>query len=421
MHKLSLENQALKNENQRARLERAELEQKIIRLEKNISTVEEQKASALREAQIKEKALQDHIRTKEELFQKDKERFEKSFQEMKENLKTEFQNISQNIFEKKAKDYKSQSEESIGHILNPLKQQIADFEKLVSDYYAGEGKARHSLSDVVQKLSEAHEKSVKAVARLDQTVKGGAKVLGDYGEMILERLLKASGLREGEEFFLQGKGLHLKGAAGENVKPDVVIRLPGKGDIVIDSKTSSLAPYQEYIQAGTEEERREKSKRILSSLKKHISDLSETSYHSVKNLKAPGFTFLFIPHEGILLAALNQDPSVFDAAWKKQISIVTPNTLASALQTVVALWNMERQNKNAEKIAEQGGKMYDGFARFLEYFEDMGKNLEKADKSYERARSKLFAGRTNLISQAENLKKLGVNVSKPLPDRVSAG
>ena len=289
-----------------------------------------------------------------EAGQKELEEQRKTIEEMGKKLKLEFENMAQRIFEEKAKTYKSQSEESISALLNPLKQKITDFQKQVSDYYDKEGKERYSLDTAVKNLAEAHQKTTEKTTQLVQALKGSSKIQGDWGEMVLERLLEDCGLREGEDFILQGKGLQLQAEDGGHLKPDVVVRLPDNRHIVIDSKVS-LAPYQEYVNSKTKEERLQHAGSVETSLRQHIKNLAGKSYFISDKLNTPDFTFLFVPLEGGLIA-LNQSQKIFEEAWKQSIVIVTPTTLLAALKTVTAVWKMERQNKNVRKLPKKAGK-----------------------------------------------------------------
>ena len=349
-----------------------------------------------------------------EAGQKELEEQRKTIEEMGKKLKLEFENLAQKIFEEKAKTYKNQSEESLSVLLNPLKQKITDFQKQVSDYYDKEGRERHSLDTAVKNLTTAHQKTTEETAKLIQALKGSSKIQGDWGEMVLERLLKACGLQEGEDFILQGKGLKLQAEDGAHLKPDVVVRLPDSRHIVIDSKVS-LASYQEYVKAQTEKEKLQHANAVEHSLRQHVKNLAGKSYFISDKLNTPDFTFLFVPLEGVFLVALNQDQKLFEEAWKQSIIIVTPTTLLAALKTVAAVWRLERQNKNVREIAKESGKMYDKFVGFLNNMKDLGKGLEVAKRSYENALNQLESGRGNLIRRAEKIKQLGADTTKELP------
>ena len=207
--------------------------------------------------------------------------------------------------------------------------------------------------------------------------------------------------------------MQLQAEDGGHLKPDVVVRLPDNRHIVIDSKVS-LAPYQEYVNSKTKEERLQHAGSVETSLRQHIKNLAGKSYFISDKLNTPDFTFLFVPLEGVLIA-LNQSQKIFEEAWKQSIVIVTPTTLLAALKTVTAVWKMERQNKNVREIAKESGKMYDKFVGFLNNMKDLGKGLEVAKRSYDTALNQLESGRGNLIKKAEKIKQLGADTTKELP------
>ena len=363
----------------------------------------EEKLQTLREEHLRETVLK-------EAAQKELESQAQLLSQMKEKLTLEFKNLAQNIFEKKTE----QSEKSLSAILNPLKEKITDFKNQVSDFYDKEGKQRHSLEMELKNLVEAHQKTTSETARLSRALKGSAKIQGDWGEMVLERILQASGLREGSEFTLQGKGLGMKTEEGESLKPDVVVHLPDKRDIVIDSKVS-LIDYYNYLKAETEEEKETCARHTSESLLKHVKNLSEKDYSASDKVNAPRFTFMFIPLEGVFSLALSRDQSLFEKAWQQSIVIVTPTNLLATLKTVSSIWKMEKQNKNVRKIALESGKMYDKFVGFLEDMKNLEKGLDTAQKNYHSAFNKLKGGTGNLIARAEKIKHLGAGSKKDLP------
>ena len=337
----------------------------------------------------------------------------KDFEEIKQKFRLEFENLTQNILEEKTKTYKTRAEESLSALLTPLKTKITDFQKQVAECYEKEGRQRHSLESTVKELQRAHQNTLQETTRLTEALKGNSKVQGDWGEVVLEKILEDSGLRKNEEFILQGKGLELKTEEGNRLKPDVVIRLPEERHIVIDSKVS-LTHYHEYMKAKTKEDQEQWAGQMISSLSQHINSLSEKSYSVSNKLIAPDFTFMFIPLEGVFSLALHLEQALFEKAWNKSIVIVTPTTLLAALRTVASIWKMEKQNKNALKIASESGKMYDKLVGFVNDMKNIGRGLEMAEKSYSEAFNKLKHGRGHLIGRAEKIKQLGAAASKDL-------
>lgn len=382
--------------------------------------LEKEKMNLLRENHQKEEEIRsltgklEREMAYKESVQKELEGQKQLIDEMRKKLHLEFESLSRRIFEKETETYKKRSEESLSALLDPLKEKIIDFKKQVSDFYDKEGKERHSLGVAVKDLLEAHKKTTEETVHLTQALKGNVKIQGDWGEMVLERILKASGLRQGEEFTLQGKGLGMKTEEGGPLKPDVVVHLPDNRDIVIDSKVS-LTPYHKYIQAETEQEREDSIRGVANSLSQHIKDLAEKDYSASGQLRAPDFTFMFIPLEGVFSLVISRDQGIFEEAWARSIFIVTPTNLLAALKTVSSIWKLERQNKNVRQIASESGKMYDKFVGFLNDMKDIGKGLDSAQKNYDSALRKLQTGQGNLVSRAEKIKQLGAGSKKELP------
>lgn len=395
LSELKAENDFLKRDREDLQAEMKEREKRILEMTETLSRLETEKNLA-------DKALAGQ---------------QKNFEEIQRKFRLEFEGLAQKILEEKAKTYKARSEESLSALLAPLKTRITDFQKQVAECYEREGRERHSLQSTVKDLQMVHQNALQETARLTEALKGNAKIQGDWGEVVLERILEDSGLRRGEEFILQGKGLELKTEEGERLKPDVVIRLPEERHIVIDSKVS-LIHYHEYVKAKTEEEKEQYAGRVIHSLSQHISSLSEKSYSFSNKLIAPDFTFMFIPLEGVFSLVLHLEQGLFEKAWNKSIVIVTPTTLLAALRTVSSVWKMEKQNKNALKIASESGKMYDKLVGFVSDMKNIGRGLEMAEKSYAEAFNKLKQGRGHLIGRAEKIKQLGAAASKELSSEV---
>ena len=392
---LKAENDFLKKDRENLQIEVKNREKRILEMTKTLSRLETEKIQA-------DKVLSGR---------------QKNFEEIRQKFRLEFENLAQNLLEEKAKTYKTRSEESLSALLTPLKTRITDFQKQVAECYEREGRERHSLESTVKELQMVHQNALQETARLTEALKGSAKIQGDWGEVVLERILEDSGLRKGKEFILQGKGLGLKTAEGNRLKPDVVIRLPEERHIVIDSKVS-LIHYHEYMKAKTEEEKEQYANRIVQSLSQHINNLSEKSYPVSHKMSAPDFTFMFIPLEGVFSLVLHLEQTLFEKAWNKSIVIVTPTTLLAALKTVSSVWKMEKQNKNALKIASESGKMYDKLVGFVSDMKNIGRGLEMAEKSYTEAFNKLKRGKGHLIGRAEKIKQLGAAASKELSSEI---
>lgn len=392
---LKTENNFLQKEKDRLLKEEKRREEQILEMTETLSRLETEKNLA-------DRALTEQRR---------------NFEEIRQKFRLEFENLAQNLLEEKANIYKARSEESLSTILAPLKAKITDFQKQVTEFYDREGRERHSLGAAVKDLTAAHQNALQETARLTQALKGSSKVQGDWGEVVLERILEYSGLRRDEEFILQGKGMELKTDEGDRLKPDVVIRLPEERHIVIDSKVS-LIHYHEYMKAKTDEEKDQYISQIIQSLSHHINSLSEKSYSVSDKLIAPDFTFMFIPLEGVFSLVLQREQDLIEKAWNRSIVIVTPTTLLAALRTVASVWKMEKQNKNAQRIASESGKMYDKLVGFVSDMKNIGRGLDMAEKSYTEAFNKLKYGKGHLIGRAEKIKQLGAASTKELPSEI---
>ena len=331
---------------------------------------------------------------------------EELFKQLEEKSKMVFENIANKIFQSKTESYQKESEKSLNALLNPLKDKITNFEEKVQNCYEKEAKERFSLKEEIKKITKTNQD-------LTQALKGDIKTQGDWGEVVLTRILENSGLQEGKEFTVQGKGLNLKNEEGKLLKPDVIVHLPDKRHIIIDSKVS-LTHYYKYTSSESKEERKQYEKQIVSSLSQHIDNLAKKSYNMAKEINTPDFVLMFIPLEGALSLALQTERKLFEQAWRQSIAIVSPITLFATLKTISTLWKIDDQNKNAQEIAIESGRLYDKFIGFLKNMKDLGKGLESAQTHYDEARKKLQEGRGNLISKAEKIKKLGANTTKNL-------
>ena len=367
------------------------------------------------------------IKAKEEQFKQNLEREKQDYNERLQEkekhyedrekyfkqLKTEFENISNKILQTNTETFQKESEKSLGHLLNPLKEEMKKFE----ERYDKESQQRVSLKEEISKIADKSENLTKAL-------KGDTKAQGDWGEVVLENILKNSGLREGKDFIVQGKGLNLKSETGQNLRPDVMVNLPDNRWIVIDSKVS-LTSYYNYTSAQTTEEKEACIKEIVKSLENHIDNLSSKNYHKASGLNAsdfatPDFTLMFLPLEGALSLAIQKERYLFNKAWGKSIAIVSPITLYSTLKIINTLWKIDSQNKNAREIAQESGKLYDKFVGFVNDMNSIGNDLEKAQKNHGNAFKKLKSGPGNLVNKAEKIKKLGAKTDKQLPASVES-
>lgn len=342
---------------------------------------------------------------------------------MGENFKFEFRNLAQNIFEEKTQKFTELNEEKMKAILDPLKIDIGNFKQKVEETYDKESKERFSLGKEVERLIIMTQQVSAEANNLTTALKGNNKMQGNWGEMILESLLENSGLKKGREYFLQefirdNAGNVIKDEYGKGLQPDVIICYPDERKIIIDSKVSLVAWDACIGQEATEEQQRFLLQHVRS-LRLHIDGLSAKNYP--KYALALDYVLLFIPIEPAFLEAVKKDAQLWKYAYDKKILLVSPTNLFAVLKIIADLWKVEQQNKNAIEIADKAGLLYDKFTLFLDSFETVGKKINEANNSYETALKQLSTGRGNVIGKIEELKKMGANASKQLPDRLLPG
>lgn len=339
---------------------------------------------------------------------------------MEERFKVHFENLAHKIFDEKNAKFKEQSQESLGEILNPLKEKLNDFQKKVDDSFGGHAKEQFALKEEIKRIVDVNEKMTFQAESLTKALKGDSKTQGNWGEVMLEKILDDSGLRKGQDYIVQGVDMKLKHPdGGRHQKPDVVVMLPEEKHIIIDSKVS-LTHYERFCAETEEDVRTEYLKQFIASVKKHVLDLEQRRYQDTEKLGTPDFVLMFMPIEGAYALAIQQDQELQTFAWGKKIVIVCPSTLFATLRTVASIWRLELQNKNAIEIAKKGGDLYDKVVGFVEDMQKIGDQIKNVDKTYGNAMSKLSEGRGNIIKKTEQLKELGVKASKSLPkDMVS--
>lgn len=332
-------------------------------------------------------------------------------QEARDSLTHQFQSLANEILEEKAKRFTEQNKLNLGLLLTPLGEKITEFKAKVEDVYDKEKEDRVALREQVRQLMDLNQAVSADTRNLTQALKGSSKTQGTWGELLLERILEASGLREGEEYDLQES--HTR-EDGTRAQPDVVIHLPGEKHLIVDSKVS-LTSCQEYEAAESEETRKEALKRHIQSIRTHLKGLSEKNYQALYGLKSLDFVLMFVPLESAYMLAVAQDSNLFMEAWDKNVLLVSPSTLLFVVRTVAHLWRQEAQSRNAQEIAKRGAKLFDEFSAFVADLEKVGERLRQAQASYEDARTKLCEKNGNVIRQAEMLKQLGVKPTKALP------
>ncbi|WP_444543416.1 DNA recombination protein RmuC [Marinobacter zhanjiangensis] len=336
-------------------------------------------------------------------------------------LKQEFENLANRIFEQKSERFTQQTRTSLDTLLNPFRDQLQDFRKRVEDVYTTETRDRQALRSEIKSLQDLNRQITEEAANLTRALKGDKKIQGNWGELILERVLEKSGLRKGMEYDTQGS---YRDADGQLLRPDVVVHLPDKRNLIIDSKVSLVA-YQQWVTEEDDVERENHLKAHVEAVRQHIRSLSEKDYSQLNGLHSPDFVLLFMPIEPAFVAAFQYDENLFAEAFEKKIIVVTPTTLLATLRTIENIWRYERQSQNARKIADRASAVYDKLRIFVETMEKMGGQLQTVQTTYDGAMNTLTRGRGNLISQASKFVELGVRVKKELPrtitDQADAG
>lgn len=328
----------------------------------------------------------------------------------RDELRAQFAELAGKIFDEREQRFADASHERLGQLLDPLKERIQSFEKRVEESYQSEARERFSLARELERLQQLNQRLGDEATNLTRALQG-QKTQGNWGELILERVLEHAGLEKGREYHTQ---VSLKSADGERFQPDVLIQLPGDKQVVVDAKVS-LTAYQLLTSAEDEGSRAIALKQHVQSLRNHLKGLSLKDYQRLEGLQSLDFVLLFVPIEAAFAAALQADPELFQEAYGRHIVIVSPTTLLATLRVIDSLWRQERQSQNAREIAERAGALYDKFAAFIQDLDEIGSRLQQLDKAYLGARNKLTDGRGNLVGRAEQLKLLGARASKRLP------
>lgn len=396
--KFALEKEKLlfEDRNQLLQKEREELLQQIQTLRADNSVQTQQLARA--EADF------GNLQEKLELQKKEMENLQLKFT-------TDFENIASKILKQNTLDFSASNQKHISELLSPLKEKIQVFEKKVEDTYEKGLKDQTDLKAELRKLHDLNLRISDEANNLTKALKGDVKKQGNWGEMILERILERSGLTEGREYQKQESVLS---EHGQRFQPDVVIHLPDQKHIVVDSKVS-LTAYERLVNAGNENERLKFVKEHLQSVRSHIKLLSEKHYQHSPNFNSPDFVLMFIPIESSFSMAVQEDQDLFLYAWDSKVVLVSPSTLLATLRTIASIWQQENQTRNALEIARQSGALYDKFVAFIADMELIGKSLESTRKTYDQAANKLYSGTGNLVKRAENIRKLGAKTTKELP------
>jgi len=338
-------------------------------------------------------------------------------EELQKKFTADFENIANKILKENSREFTSLNQKNIGDILMPLKEKIEKFERKVDDTYEKGLKDQTELRSAIKNLHELNSRISEEANNLTRALKSDSKKMGNWGEMILDRILEQSGLEKGKEYINQYTD---RSEEGTILRPDVVIRLPEKKHIIIDSKVSLIA-YDRFVNSTDEHDKDRWQKAHVDSVREHIKSLSEKSYTDAITLDSPDFVLLFMPLESAFSLALQNDPELFNYAWQRRIVMVSPTTLLATLKTVESIWKHEKQTQNAMEIARQGTSLYEKFVNFITDLEKIGGQIDSLQHTYQDAHKKLASGKGNLVRQAEKLKELGIKTEKSLSEKLLPG
>ena len=364
--------QQLQNTHSATKAELSSIEGQIHKMEMEL---QHSRAKILSFTGINQSLESDRQHLQERFKQKDQE-----IKQLQQQFKDTFENLAQEILDKKANTLSQQHQQQLGQLLSPMKERLQSFEQKIDLTYQQETRDRLKLKQELEHLLSLNQQLSSDAQNLTRALKGDNKLQGNWGELVLSRILENSGLREGVEFISQGKDLKLNGQDGQRLQPDVIIHLPDDKHLIIDSKVSLTA--YERLSGGTENgEETSLLKQHVHSIATHIKQLSEKHYQGLDQLNSPDFVILFMPIEPAFILALQHQPDLFSKAWEKKVVLVSPSTLLATLKTVASIWRIEQQNKNAQEIARQGGALYDKFVLFVEELEKIGRQLDRSATS----------------------------------------
>ena len=386
---------------------------KISRLKRDLQTANEELAKLqdkITDNRVREAKLATLIRTER---QSSREKLA-LLEEAREQLRLSFTTLAQEIFEDKSKTFSSQSKERIESLLQPFHRQLGELKEEIRQTYLNDTRERTSLKKELDHLKDLNQQINQEAVNLTKALKGDKKVQGNWGEMILEKVLEQSGLKNGREYQTQ-RGL--RDDERRLFKPDVIINLPDDKHIIVDSKVSLVA-WEKFCSLEDVDEKQQALKELAAAIRNHIITLSDKNYEELDGIRSLDFVLMFMPIDAVFLAAFDFDENLFADAFSKKVIIVTPTTLLATLRTIENIWRYEHQSRNSLEIAKRAGFLYDKFRGFTEDLEKIGKQLDSCNSAYDSAINKLTQGRGNLVSQAQQLIDLGVQVKKELPQEV---
>ncbi len=381
-------------------------ENSVLETEKKINSIQQEKENLL--------TINSHQAADLKNLQLKLNENKKEINKIQEKFTLEFENLANRILDEKSTKFTNQNKENLNIILNPLKEKIKGFEDKVDKTHKESIDYHAALRQQIIGLKEMNLQMSKETINLTKALKGDNKTQGNWGELVLERVLEKSGLEKDREYFVQQS---FTNDEGNRVLPDVVIHLPDNKKMIVDSKVS-LTAYEQFVNCDDESEKSLFLKDHINSLKRHIEQLSEKKYEDIYKIESPDFVLLFIPIEPAFAIAINADNFLYNKAFEKNIVIVTPSTLLATLRTIDSMWNNEKQQKNALEIARQAGSLYDKFYGLLNDLIGIGKKIDASKTDYNAAMKKLFEGSGNLITSVEKLKKMGAKAKKALPENI---
>jgi DNA recombination protein RmuC len=404
----------LKSKSEQSTLEERQNQMAITidELKQNLNKIEVERETIRKEKDFLNAELTRRNTEYENLYQLNEKRDEE-LEKRQEALRKDFELLATKILDEKSEKFTLQNKENIKNILNPLQEKIKTFEEKV-DLTQKESISMHSaLKEQLLGLKDLNQQMTKEATNLTRALKGDSKMQGNWGELVLERVLEKSGLEKDREYFVQ-QSFTLEN--GSRVLPDVVLHLPDGKKMIIDSKVS-LTDYERLVNAD-DDDKPQFLKAHVNSIRKHVDQLSEKNYQDLYDIESPDFVLMFIPIEPAFAVVVNEDNSIYNKAFEKNIVIVTPSTLLATLRTIDSMWNNEKQQQNAIEIARQAGALYDKFEGLVQDLTGVGKKIDAAKSDYSAAMNKLVDGKGNLITSVEKLKKMGAKAKKALPEAI---
>ena len=384
-----------------------------IAFEKNLLQINTEKEQIRKEKEVANIQLAKKEADFDSLLEKNKDQ-KQEVEQLQEKFTKEFENLANKILEEKTNKFTEQNKENMKNILSPLQDKILHFEKKVEDTHKESIDYHAALRQQIVGLSEMNAQMSKETLNLTKALKGDSKMQGNWGELVLERVLEKSGLEKGREYEVQQS---FTTAEGNRVFPDVVINLPDGKKMIVDSKVT-LTAYERFINEDNEDLKTQHLKDHVLAIKRHVDQLGDKNYHDLYQIESPDFVLLFIPKEPAFALALNEDTTLYNKAFEKNIVIVTPSTLLATLRTIDSMWANQKQQENALEIARQAGALYDKFEGFVSDLIKIGKKIDESKMEYSGAMNKLVEGKGNLITSVEKLKKMGAKAKKSLPESI---